>query len=230
MEREGSPARLLIADDHALVREGFRAMLANEKGIEVVGEAEDGRRAVELTRTLRPDLVLMDVRMPEMDGLEATRLIKREHLSVSVLVVTTYDDPDYLLEAVKAGAAGYVLKGATKEQLVEAVHRALSGEPLLDPALSMRLLKRLAGEESDRPDARDEPAKPLVEALTPRELEVLELLVRGKTNREIASELFSSEGTVKLQVRHIIRKLGTSDRTQAAVRATELGLVSPEGA
>jgi RNA polymerase sigma factor (sigma-70 family) len=239
MSAEASPpARLVIADDHALVREGMRAMLAKEADLRVVGEAENGREAVELCRDLHPDLVLMDVRMPEMDGLKATRAIKEECPQTSVLVVTTHESPEYLLDAIKAGAAGYVLKEATKQQLLKAVRGVLSGESPLNQELAMRLIKRLVGEvqrEIEQPPPPEEviekrrEEEPLLEtlreALTDRELEALRLLTLGKTNREIAEDLRVSLSTVKNHVQHIIVKLEVSDRTQAAVRAVELGLL-----
>jgi DNA-binding NarL/FixJ family response regulator len=230
MQAENPPARLLIIDDHALVREGLRAMLASEPGVEVVGEAADGREALELCRASCPDLALMDVRMPIMDGLEATREIKRECPQTSILMVTTHESPDYLFEAVKAGAAGYILKNATKSQMSDAITRILGGDSVLNDGLVMQLLRRLAGEqasltgpppEPEKPDGRV-PAKPL----TARELETLRYLTYGHTNQEIARKLVVSTGTVKHHVRHIIAKLGVSDRTQAAVRAIELGLLS----
>ncbi len=229
-----TPARVLIADDHELVRDGFRRMLGYEEDLEVVGEARDGREAVELCRRLDPDLVLMDVRMPKMDGLEATRAIKAQHPSVSVLVVTTYDNPDYLLEAIKAGAAGYVLKDAPNRQLTNAIRRALDGESPLNQELASQLIRRLAGEA---PQPAQEPpstaegrgagAASLPNGLTLRELEVLGLVALGKTNQEIAEGLFISKATAKVHVRRVIAKLGVSDRTQAVVRALSLGLAPP---
>ena len=233
-----TPARILIADDHELVRDGFRRMLGYEEDLEVVGEARDGGEAVDLCRRLNPDLVLMDVRMPKMDGLEATRTIKAEQPSVGVLVVTTYDNPDYLLEAIKAGAAGYVLKDAPNRQLTNAIRRALDGESPLNQELASQLIRRLAS-EAPRP-ARDEApsaaegrgagAASLPKELTLRELEVLKLVALGKTNQEIAEGLFISKATAKVHVRRVIAKLGVSDRTQAVVRALELGLAPhPKG-
>lgn len=224
-----SPARLLIADDHALVREGLRTMLAREADLEVVGEAEDGRQAVQLCRTLRPDLVLMDVRMPGMDGLAATRAIKSESPRVSILVITTHAETDYLLGAVEAGAAGYVLKDATKRELVDAVRKVLAGESALNQDLAMGLLRRLAGEgrravTAPGPSPAGRPDSP-IEPLTTHEIEVLRLVAGGLTNKEIALQLFVSAGTVKNRVQSIITKLGVSDRTQATVRAMELGLL-----
>ena len=228
------PARLLLADDHDLVRDGFHRMLGREPDLEVVGEASNGREAVELCRSLRPDLVLMDVRMPEMDGLEATRTIKAERPEVSVLVVSTHENPDYLFEALKAGAAGYVLKDAPKRRLVDAVRRVLNGESPLNQELAARLIQRLAKEMAARP-AQPAPtthpptAKPPAAAtageLTPRELEVVGLLAWGWTNPQVAQALTISRGTAKVHVERIIRKLGVSDRTQAVVRALQLGLI-----
>jgi len=233
-ERAGSgPARLLIADDHGLVREGIRAVLEAESDLEVVGEAKDGREALELCERLQPDLVLMDVRMPEMDGLAATRAIKERWPKVSVMMVTMHESPEYLLEAVRAGAAGYILKDAAGGRIVEAVRRTLGGESSLDEGLAMGLLVRLAGERDEQEGFGEtgqieEGWDRIPEELTPREVEVLGLLARGKTNPQIAQDLAISRGTAKIHVQHIIAKLGASDRTQAAVRAIELGLPPPE--
>ena len=233
------PVRVLIADDHGLVRDGYKLMLEREEDLEVVGEASNGREAVELCRELRPELVLMDVRMPEMDGLEATRAIKGEFPTTSVLVVTTYDNPDYLFEAIEAGAAGYVLKDAPKSQLLDAVRRTLGGESPLNQELAMQLISRFTREGDSKPNESAPPAAvrrrrgadaPTLEALTPRELEVLQLLAQGKSNPQIAQELVISRLTAKTHVERIIRKLGVSDRTQAALSAIELGLVTPETA
>jgi PAS domain S-box-containing protein len=229
VSRETVPTRLLIVDDHALVREGIRTVLESAPDLEVIAEATNGREALELCRSLSPDLILMDVRMPEMDGLKATRAIKEEFPTTIVLMVTTYDNPDYLLKAIKAGAAGYVLKDATKQQLLGSVRKVLGGESPLDQGLAMRLLWRLTDETRQQAVALPEPPKEdqalLPEPLTARELEVLRLLPLGETNQQIARELGVSRTTVKTHVAHIIAKLGVSDRTQAAVRAIELGLL-----
>ena len=205
----------------------------------MVGEAANGREAVERCRELRPDLVLMDVRMPKMDGLEATRRIKAEFPTTGVLVVTTYDNPDYLLEAIEAGAAGYVLKDAPRQQLVNAVRRTLNGESPLNQELAAQLISRFArgahqqrGELAPPPPDMPRPPERLPrgssEGLTPREIEILGLLAQGKSNPQIARELVISRATVKTHVEHIISKLGVSDRTQAAVRGIDLGLVGTE--
>jgi DNA-binding NarL/FixJ family response regulator len=215
-------------------------MLTGEDGLRVVAEANDGHEALSLCRDLRPDLVLMDVRMPVMDGLEATRRIKAEMPQTSVVMVTMHENPDYLFEAVKAGAAGYVLKDASGERLLGAVRRTLEGESPLNQELAMRLLVRLAREERDGDAsgrAADAPvasepatnhlgdhAETQVESLTPREVEVLKLLSQGQTNPQIARNLLFSVSTVKAHVRSILNKLGVSDRTQAAVRAIEFRL------
>lgn len=233
METRPDKARIVVADDHDLVREGFMRMLSREPGFEVVGEAENGRQALDLARKLLPDLVLMDVRMPDMDGLAATRAIKQETPRVSVLVVTTYDSPDYLLEAIEAGAAGYVLKDTRKSQLINTVRRVLEGDSPLNQELAMQLIRDLAvgsrerSAESPPVQSQKRSGATSLEALTPREIEVLRLLARGMSNPQIAEELFISRGTAKIHVQRIISKLGVSDRTQAAVRAIELGLVEP---
>lgn len=230
-EKNG-PARLVVVDDHDLVRSGLKALLSGRPEFEVVGEAANGLGALALCRRVRPDLVLMDVRMPEMDGLAATREIKRQFGGdVSVLILTTYENEDYLLEALRAGAAGYVLKDAPEQQLLTAIRKLLDGEPTLNRSLSTKLLQRLATEVRE-PPAEPRPAqrKPrpadLPEPLTPRELEVLGLLALGHTNRKIAKELVISLGTAKNHVEHIRTKLGASDRTQAVVRALELEIIS----
>src|SRR5918997_4940306 len=229
------PARVLIADDHDLVREGLLAVLEDEPDLEVVGEAKNGREALEMCRQVRPDLILMDVRMPEMDGLAATRAIKEELPTTSVVMVTMHENPDYLLEAIRAGAAGYILKDAAGDRLVEAVRRTLEGEAPLNEGLAMQLLQRLAAGEGDQEGERGgasvrgarKRGAPMPGGITPREVEVLQLLAQGRTNPRIAQELKVSRGTVKIHVQNIIAKLGVSDRTQAAVRSIELGILDP---
>ncbi len=231
-QRDEAPsrARLLVADDHDLIRWALTSMLAGEPDLEVVGQAEDGRQAITLCRELRPDLVLMDVRMPGRSGLEATRAIKAEHPDVIVLMVTAFEDPDYLVEAVRAGAAGYVLKHATRGEILGAVRGVLGGESPFDQGLAAELLQRLAAGANHQP--APEAAGTSREGrppLTARELDVLALLAAGKTNRQIAANLHLSLSTVKTHLEHIIAKLGVSDRTQAAVRALDLGLLPKRG-
>jgi DNA-binding NarL/FixJ family response regulator len=218
-KRQARAARLMIVDDHELARSGLRSMLSHQSDVTIVGEATNGRDAVEQCRILRPDLILMDVRMPEMDGLAATETIKRECPSISVIIMTLYEDADYLLSALQAGAAGYLLKDATQRDVVNAVRQVLRGESILSPEMTTQLLRRLASQPLNH-------ASGSIERLTPRELDVLRLLVEGQTNREIAYNLHISVGTVKAHVEHIIAKLGVSDRTQAAVRAVEMRLLS----
>ena len=219
-DRGSARARIVIVDDHELARAGLRSILADEPDLEVVGEAANGREAQELCRRLQPDLVLTDVRMPDLDGLAVTRAIKQDNPTTSVIIVTMHENLHYLFEALKTGAAGYVLKGATRREVLTAVQQVLRGESPLSPELVTQLLQRV-------PNGTSRAEGPPPERLTPREREVLELVVRGQTNREIAHGLGMGLGTVKAHVEHIIAKLGVSDRTQAAVRAVELGLISP---
>jgi DNA-binding NarL/FixJ family response regulator len=209
---------VVIADDHELARAGLRSMLAYERGLELVGEAANGREAVALCKELHPDLALLDVRMPEMDGLAAARAIKQASPRTIVLIITTHEHPDYLLAALKAGAAGYMLKDVSRQELLTAVRRVLRGESILNGEVATQALQRLAGETTAQ-------AGPPLERLTARERQVLQLLAEGQTNREIAAHLSLSVGTVKIHVEHIIAKLGVSDRTQAAVRAVASGLL-----
>lgn len=211
------PARLVIADDHDLARAGVRAMLTNQDGLEVVGEASNGREALELCRTLKPDLALLDVRMPEMDGLTTCHAIKRECPATRVILVTMHESVEYLLDALKAGAVGYILKDISQQEFIEAVQVVLQGESLLNKDIVVQLLKRL----SNGLPRQEEKANPL----STREREVLQLLIQGQTNREIAENLVVSVSTIKVHVEHILAKLGVSDRTQAAVRAIERGLI-----
>jgi DNA-binding NarL/FixJ family response regulator len=230
----GNPkARLLIVEDHFFMREGIKAILEREAALEVAGEAQDVQEAISRCRELRPDLILMDVSLPKMDGIEATREIKALFPRTSVLILTAHADPQLLMEAVKAGAAGYVLKGGSQNHMLEAIRAVLGGETYLDQKLVMTLLRRLgeeAASRSTRPSAAptsSETATSLPKPLTPRETEILGHLASGKTNRQIASELHLSLSTVKRHLEHILPKLKVSDRTQAAVKAIELGLVPP---
>ena len=214
---------MLIADDHALFRVAIGTLLASEPDLEVVGEAADGEEALALCRKLRPDLVLMDVSMPGISGIAATRTIKAEFPKTGVLVLTAHAKEELLLEAIRAGAAGYLLKTASPAELIGAIRGTLGGESPVDQELVMRLVRQLAG-EIGRGKERRAPARA---SLTAREIEVLELLATGQTNRQIAIELHLSLSTVKRNLERIISKLGVSDRTQAAVKAVELGLIDP---
>ena len=227
---EPEPARLIVVDDHNFVRDGIKLMLSAEQDIRVVGEAANGREALELCGRVRPELVLMDVRMPRVDGLAATREIKQRFPDVSVLVITMHENEDYLLKAIRAGAAGYVLKDASQRELVTAVRKVLEGETPMNRKLATRLLQRLADEPHEKSEGATALSKPPrhaqpLQPLTPREVEVLECLALGKSNREIAEDFVISVGTVKNHVEHIIAKLGVSDRTQAVVQALELGII-----
>jgi DNA-binding NarL/FixJ family response regulator len=216
--------RVLIADDQALVRGGFRMILEAQKDIEVVGEASDGREALARARELDPDVVLMDIRMPELDGLEATRQLVSGDGSARVLMLTTFDLDEYVYEAMKAGASGFLLKDVPPERLADAVRVVAAGDSLLAPAITQRLIEEYVRRP---PPGSGPPAE--VSELTERELEVLKLIARGLSNGEIASELFVSEATVKTHVTHVLAKLRLRDRVQAVVLAYESGLVLPRG-
>jgi DNA-binding NarL/FixJ family response regulator len=214
--------RVLIADDQALVRGGFRSILDGQDDIEVVGEAEDGVEAVEAAGRLRPDVVLMDVRMPGVDGIEATRRIAALGLDTRVLVLTTFDVDDYVYDAMKAGASGFLLKSAPPRQLAEAVRTIAAGDALLAPSVTRRLVEQFV--------KRPPPGAAIpsgLETLTERELDVLRVLARARSNAEIAAELFVSEATVKSHVNRLLGKLDLRDRAQAIVLAYESGLVEP---
>jgi DNA-binding NarL/FixJ family response regulator len=213
--------RVLVADDQALIRDSFRLLLDLEPDLEVVGEASNGQEAVAVAGRLRPDVVLMDIRMPLLDGIAATRAMTRSGLSAAVLILTTYDADDYLYDAMKAGASGFLLKDVHRAQLAGAIRTVAAGEALLHPALTRRLVERFV---SSPPPGRLPPA---LSALTEREVEVLRLVGRGLTNAEIAAELFLGEATVKTHLGHVLTKLGLRDRVQAVVQAYESGLVRP---
>jgi NarL family two-component system response regulator LiaR len=214
------PSRIILADDHPLFRAALRHLLTQQgSALEVVAEATDGPEALELCRRFGPDLVLMDLSMPKLDGIETTRAIKRELPRTVVLIMTASADPSDLAAALKAGAAGYVLKTATPEQITDAILRVLEGESPLNQELAMELLLKKLMEEAPKETS-------LPASLSPRELEVLRLVARGLTNQQIAKELHISVSTVKKRVQRIISKLKVSDRTQAAVRAIEMGLHS----
>jgi DNA-binding NarL/FixJ family response regulator len=213
--------RVLLADDQALVRSGFRMILEARDDIEVVGEAEDGARAVALARSLRPDAILMDVRMPRLDGVEATRQIVASGAETRVLILTTYDLDEYVYAAIRAGASAFLLKDVEPAQLVEAVRVVARGDALLAPTVTRRLLERFADTLPGEPP----PLPAELAALTPREREILELVARGLSNAEIADRLVLGETTVKTHVSNVLRKLGLRDRVQAVVFAYEAGLV-----
>ncbi|WP_353815851.1 response regulator [Agromyces sp. SYSU T00266] len=217
---DGSAPRVLVADDHALVRSGIVGLL-EAADLEVVGEAGDGLAAVESARRLRPDVVLMDIRMPGLDGIEATARLSAEPGAPSVLVLTTFDLDEYVYRALRAGAAGFLLKDAPPERLVDAVRTVARGEALLAPALTRRLIERYLA--APQPGAAAEPAPDL----TPREREVWLLIARGMSNHEVGERLFLSEATVKAHVTRLLAKLGVRDRVQAVVAAYESGLVRP---
>jgi DNA-binding NarL/FixJ family response regulator len=214
--------RVLLCDDQALVRSGFHLILESREDIEVVGEAEDGREAIELARRVDPDVILMDIRMPNVDGVEATRRLVAGGSRARILILTTFDLDEYVYESIRAGASGFLLKDVQPAQLVDAIRVVAAGEALLAPSVTRRLLDRFAqtlpGEEKPPPE---------LESLTERELEVLKLLASGLSNAELAERLFLSETTVKSHISSVLRKLGLRDRVQAVVLAYEAGLVRP---
>jgi DNA-binding NarL/FixJ family response regulator len=212
--------RVLLADDQALVRAGFRMILKAEPGIEVVGEAGDGAEAVARSREFEPDVVLMDVRMPEMNGIEATRRIVDGDDAPRVLVLTTFDLDEYVYDALRVGASGFLLKDAPEAELVAGIRIVAGGGSLFAPAVTRRLIERFAG-------SMPASVSPALDELTPRELEVLRLVARGLSNAEIAASLVVSEHTVKTHVAHVLRKLDLRDRVQAVVLAYEAGVVTP---
>jgi len=234
--RGGTPvrARLLVVDDHALMRVAIDAILARDDTLEVVGEAQDGQEAIARCRELHPDLILMDLSMPKMGGIEATRKIKAQFPLTSVLILTAHADDRLLMEAVRAGAAGYILKGENPDDVLEAVRAVLSGETPLDEGLAMQLLRRLGEEQAagqptrspEEPPTTKSAAPSLLNSLTPREQEVLVRIASGETNRQIAQALHLSLSTVKRHLEHILSKMQVSDRTQAAVKAIEMGLLA----
>jgi DNA-binding NarL/FixJ family response regulator len=222
--RGGSPIRTLVVDDQGLVRAGFRMILEAQPDIEVVGEAADGLDAVAAAGRLRPDVVLMDIRMPRLDGLEATRRLAGPGVDdpVRVLILTTFDLDEYVYEALRAGASGFLLKDLPREDLVAAVRVVAGGEALLAPRITRRLIEEFA-----RRPAGAEPDLSALETLTAREREALELMARGLSNAEMAAALYVSEHTVKTHVGNVLAKLALRDRIQAVILAYEVGLVRP---
>jgi DNA-binding NarL/FixJ family response regulator len=216
--------RVLVADDQPLMRAAFEMTLRTEEDIDLVGEASDGLEAVEQARRLRPDVILMDVRMPGMDGVEATRILAAEDQTTKILILTTFDIDEYVIEAIRAGASGFLLKDVRPSELVEAIRIVARGDALLAPSVTRRFLESIA---SSLPTPR--PAKVgLLDALTPTERKVLTLVGRGASNHEIAAELFIADTTVRTHIRHILVKLALRDRVQAVVLAYDTGLVQPQ--
>lgn len=213
--------RVVVADDQSMVRAGFRLLLAGEPGIEVIGEASDGREAVERSLSLRPHVVLMDIRMPELDGLEATRRILAADSAIRVLVLTTFDLDEYIFEALRIGASGFVLKDDPPEQLISAIRTVARGDALLSPGVTKRVIEHFAR----RPRVVPPPG---FQDLTDREVEVFRLIARGFSNAEIGEELYISDTTVKTHITHILQKLHLRDRVQAVVLAHEAGLLGDE--
>ena len=218
--------RVLLVDDQTLIRQGIRLLLEMEADIQVVGQAANGRDALEQAGALHPDVVLMDVRMPEMDGVAATRELGGRFPEIKVIILTTFEDDETVFEGLKAGARGYLLKDISSEEMAAAVRRVAAGEALIEP----RLTRKVLAEFSRLAAATDKPPAPrpatLADPLTERELEVLRALARGLSNREIAEELVITEGTVKNHVSSLIDKLGVRDRTQAILKGQELGLIN----
>jgi DNA-binding NarL/FixJ family response regulator len=211
--------RVLIVDDDHLMRAGLRGVLSSDDRIEVVGEAADGREAAYRTRLLSPDVILMDVRMPDLDGIAATRDVLAEHPEVKVVILTTFEEDDYIFGALNAGASGFLLKRTSPEELIAAIHTIHAGDSLLSPSVTSRVIERMA-----RQPAPDASRDPRLQELTPRERDVLELMARGLANAEIAAELVVEESTVKTHVKRVLAKLDARDRVQAVIFAYESGL------
>lgn len=216
--------RALLVDDQALFREGLHTLLDLQPDIEVVGEAKDGREAIELVARAAPDVVLMDMQMPVLDGVAATRDIRAKHPNTQVIVLTTFDDDEYVFEGLRAGAVGYLLKDVTSDRLAEAIRSAARGESFLEPSVAAKVVAEFT-RLADAPHARQRANQMLIEPLSDREFEILHLVATGASNKEIAATLVITEGTVKNHVTSILGKLGVRDRTQAALKAKELGIV-----
>lgn len=215
------PVRLLLVDDQRLMRDGLRTLLEMEPEMVVVGEASNGQEALDQYAALRPNVTLMDVRMPVMDGVEATRRLRSRWPDARVIILTTFDDDEYVFEGLRAGALGYLLKDVSMAELTDAIHTVMAGGVLIEPSVARKVVAEFARMAPQSPTA----AADLVEALSEREIEILKLLAEGMTNREIAGRLYLAEGTVKNYVTNILGKIGARDRTQAALRARELGLL-----
>ena len=222
--------KVLLVDDQTLIRQGIRLLLEIEPDIQVVGQAADGRAALEQVEILHPDVVLMDVRMPEMDGVAATRLISASHPEVKVIILTTFEDDETVFEGLKAGASGYLLKDISSEEMAQAVRKVAAGDALIQSRLTRKVLAEFSrmATATDRGSSskRGPVTEALPVALTERELQVLQTLAHGLSNREIADQLVITEGTVKNHVSSLIDKLGVRDRTQAVLKAQELGLIA----
>jgi DNA-binding NarL/FixJ family response regulator len=221
-KRSDMAIRVLLVDDQALFREGLETLLSVHKDIQVVGQASNGQEALEVATNAQPDVVLMDVRMPIMDGVRATRLLKKSLPQCKVIVLTTFDDDEYIFDALRTGAVGYLLKDVASAQLVEAIRAAARGESILEPSVAAKVIAEFSRVSRLVPSAQMEQ---LVDPLSERELEILAWIARGASNKEIADQLFIAEGTVKNHVTNILGKLGVRDRTQAALKARELGLL-----
>ncbi len=229
MKEKWTVIRVLLVDDQALFREGLNILLSVHADVEVVGEASNGEEALAQAAALQPDVVLMDLRMPVLDGAAATRRLRASHPHIQVIVLTTFDDDEHIFEGLRAGAMGYLLKDVPSQKLVEAIRTAARGESFLHPSVATRLVaefNRLADTQPAPPSAYATAASALIEPLSERELEILQHLAQGASNREIATALYITEGTVKNHITNILGKLGVRDRTQAALRARELGLLS----
>ncbi|HKA19363.1 MAG TPA: response regulator transcription factor [Blastocatellia bacterium] len=216
-----TPITILIVDDQALFREGLRTLLSVQRDFEVIGEAANGEEALREARKKRPAVVLMDLQMPVLDGVAATRQLRSAQPDTKVIVLTTFDDDDYVFEGLRAGAVGYLLKDAPSEKLVEAIRAAARGESFLQPSVASKVI----AEFTRLTDKRAQPNRLLVEPLSSRELEILSLIAKGDSNKEIAAALLIAEGTVKNHVTSILGKLAVRDRTQAALKGLELGLI-----
>ena len=209
--------KILLCDDQAVIRDGLEMLLNLEKDFQVIGSAQDGAEALELAGKKSPDLILMDLKMPGMNGIEATREIRKKYPHIKILVLTTYDDDEWVFDAIRAGASGYLLKDTPRQKIIEAIRGTMDGKSFVDPAVAGKLLNQVASNQT-------QPASILTDKLTERELDVLRLLAKGMTNTDIAAGLHLSEGTVRNHVSAILEKLGVSDRTQAAVIAIQHGL------
>ncbi|MEH7352527.1 response regulator transcription factor [Neobacillus drentensis] len=209
--------RILIADDHHVVRRGLVFFLRTQKGLDIIGEAANGKEAVELAKSLKPDLILMDLVMPEMDGIQATRIIKKEQPDIKIMMLTSFSDQDHVIPALEAGASGFQLKDIQPDELVVSINKIMSGENQLHPTATSHLLANLSNKSKQE--------KNLLEELTKRELDVLKEIAKGKSNKEIASSLFITEKTVKTHVSNLLAKLELADRTQAALYAVKNKLV-----